>query len=84
VTTVIVSDLHLGSLADADLARSPEGSERLEETLSEAARVIVLGDLLELRERPVAAVLDLARPTSEGIGRATAGRRLTIVPGNHD
>jgi predicted phosphodiesterase len=84
VTTVIVSDLHLGSLGDSDLARSPEGMERLGEALSEGERVIALGDLLELRERPLPAVLELVRPVIERIGRATAGRRLTIVPGNHD
>jgi predicted phosphodiesterase len=84
VTTAIVSDLHLGSLGDSDLARSPEGMERLAEALSEADHVIALGDLLELRERRLPEVLELARPVIEHIGRATAGRRLTFVPGNHD
>jgi predicted phosphodiesterase len=84
MTTVIVSDLHLGTLGGWDLARSGEGAERLIDAISEAERVIVLGDLLELRERPVREVLELARPAIERIGRATAGRRLTLVPGNHD
>jgi predicted phosphodiesterase len=84
VTTVIVSDLHLGTLEGSDLARTPEGGERLIEAISDADRLIVLGDLLELRELPVRAVLDRARPTIERIGHATAGRRLTLVAGNHD
>lgn len=84
VTTAIVSDLHLGSLGESDLAREPDGAERLAGAVSDADRVIVLGDLLELRERPLAEVLDLARPTIERLGRATAGRRVTLVPGNHD
>jgi predicted phosphodiesterase len=84
VTTAIVSDLHLGSLGDSDLARTPEGMERLAAALSEAEHVIALGDLLELRERPLPKVLELVRPAIERIGRATAGRRMTIVPGNHD
>jgi hypothetical protein len=84
MTTVIVSDLHLGTLGGWDLARSGEPGERLIEAIAEGDRVIVLGDLLELRERPVRAVLELARPALERIGRATAGRRLTLVPGNHD
>jgi predicted phosphodiesterase len=84
VTTVIVSDLHLGTHEGSDLARSPEGGERLVEAISDAERVIVLGDLLELRERPLRAVLERVRPTIERIGRATAGRRLTLVAGNHD
>ena len=84
VTATIVSDLHLGTHGDFDLARSGEGADRLVEAISEGEQVIVLGDLLELRELPVRAVLDRARPTIERIGRATAGRRLTLVPGNHD
>jgi hypothetical protein len=84
VTTVIVSDLHLGTLEGSDLARSPEVSEHLIEAVSDSEGLIVLGDLLELRELPVRAVLERARPTIEAIGRVTAGRRLTLVPGNHD
>jgi hypothetical protein len=84
VTTVIVSDLHLGAHGGVDLARSPEAAERLIEAISESERVIALGDLLELRELALRPLLDLVRPTIERIGRATAGRRLTLVPGNHD
>ena len=84
MTTTIVSDLHLGTHGGFDLARSGEGAERLTDALSEGDRVVVAGDLLELRELPLRAVLDRARPTIERIGRATAGRRLTLVPGNHD
>lgn len=84
MTTTIVSDLHLGTHGGFDLARSGEGAERLTDALSEGERVVVAGDLLELRELPLRAVLDRARPVIERIGRATAGRRLTLVPGNHD
>jgi hypothetical protein len=82
--TAIVSDLHLGSLKGSDLARLPEVGERLAAALADADHAIVLGDLLELRERPVAEVLELARPFVEAVGRATAGRRVTVLPGNHD
>jgi predicted phosphodiesterase len=84
VTTTIVSDLHLGTHGGFDLARSGEGAERLIDALSEGDRVVVAGDLLELREMALRAVLDRARPAIERIGRATAGRRLTLVAGNHD
>lgn len=50
--TAIVSDLHLGTTSGADVARRPDVFERLAAALSEADRVVVLGDLLELRERP--------------------------------
>ena len=44
----------------------------------------MLGDLLELRERPVADVLADVEPTLRAIGAATAGKELVLVPGNHD
>ena len=84
MTIAIVSDLHLGSLEGADLARTDEGRERLAEALAGAERVILLGDLLELRERPVGQVVERCRPVMESIGRAAAGGRVTVVPGNHD
>ena len=82
--TAIVSDLHLGTTSGADVASRPEVQERLFEGLAPADRVVVLGDLLELRERPAAAVLERARPLLEGLGEATAGKQLLLVPGNHD
>jgi hypothetical protein len=84
VVTAIVSDLHLGALGRSDLAREPARRERLLEALSGADRVVLLGDALELRHRPLAEVLELARPFCEGLGRAAAGRRVVLVPGNHD
>src|SRR5680860_1462353 len=56
--TAIVSDLHLGTTSGADLARRPDVFEPLAAALSEADRVVVLGDLLELRERPATEVLE--------------------------
>jgi predicted phosphodiesterase len=84
VATVLISDLHLGSAIDVDLARRPELLERLVSALEGAERLVLLGDLLELRERPVARVLERARPVLEALGAVMAGRRVTIVPGNHD
>ena len=82
--TALVSDLHLGSIGGNDIVREPERRERLVAALEDADRVVLLGDALELRQRPVAAVLEIARPLFEALGRALAGRRLVIVPGNHD
>jgi hypothetical protein len=82
--TALVSDLHLGSIGGNDIVREPERRERLVAALEEADRVVLLGDALELRQRPVAAVLEIARPLFEALGRALAGRRLVLVPGNHD
>jgi hypothetical protein len=81
----IVSDLHLGTAVPAvDLARAGEPMERLVEAVSDADTVVLLGDVLELREGPVAGVLDTVRPVFERLGAAAAGKRVVLVPGNHD
>jgi predicted phosphodiesterase len=84
VATAIVSDLHLGTVSEADLARRPRALERLLAVAEEADRLVVLGDLLELRERPASAVLDDIAPVLGAIGDATAGKPVVLVPGNHD
>lgn len=84
VATAIVSDLHLGAGEGVDLAREPEPLELLCGALQRADRVVFLGDLLELRERPAAAVLDDVAPALRRLGEATAGRPVTVVAGNHD
>jgi len=82
--TVVVSDLHLGALGGTDVARDGEEREALVEALSGADRVVLLGDVVELRERPLADSLEVARPVFEQLGRALAGRPVVLVPGNHD
>lgn len=47
-------------------------------------RLVLLGDTLELRNRPVAEVLDASAPFFGALGHALQGRQLVIVPGNHD
>jgi hypothetical protein len=84
VRTAIVSDLHLGVLAGADVALLPEPRERMLAALAEADRAVILGDLLELRERPVPELLRHVRPFVEELGEALAGKPLVLVPGNHD
>jgi hypothetical protein len=82
--TAVVSDLHLGGLADADVARKEEPLAALVEAVSGADRLILLGDIVELRERPLAGALEVSRPVLEALGRAMAGRPVVLVPGNHD
>jgi len=84
MATAIVSDLHLGTTACTDLVRRADVRERLLEALAQADRVVLLGDTLELRERPAPEVLELARPLLDGLAQATAGKELVLVPGNHD
>jgi len=82
--TAVVSDLHLGGLADADVARTGRPLDALAEAVSDADRLVLLGDIVELRERPLARALEVARPVLERLGGAMAGRPVVIVPGNHD
>jgi calcineurin-like phosphoesterase family protein len=82
--TAVISDLHLGTLAEADVLRTAAARERLFETLAAADRIVLLGDTLELRERPVAALLEATGPFFAALGATAAGKRITIVPGNHD
>ena len=82
VATAVISDLHLGAVSGADVARRPEVTERLAAALARADRVVVLGDLLEMRERRADEILELAAPVLAAIGSATS--EIVLCPGNHD
>jgi UDP-2,3-diacylglucosamine pyrophosphatase LpxH len=82
--TAIVSDLHLGSGYGEDLLRDPGVRRTLLEEIAGADRLVLLGDVLELRELPLPEVLAAARPFFEELGEAMAGRPIVLVPGNHD
>jgi predicted phosphodiesterase len=84
VLTAIVSDLHLGTAYGSDIARHAEVRRRLLDAIAGAERIVILGDLLEMRERPAPVVLETAAPFLEALGDAAAGREVVIVPGNHD
>ncbi len=82
--TAIVSDLHLGDVFGEDLLRDADVRRVLLEQLAGADRLVLLGDVLELRELPFATVLESAQPFFEELGEAMAGRPVVLVPGNHD
>lgn len=84
MATALISDLHLGTSSNADILRHPEVRRRLIEELSGFDRVVLLGDAVELRERPLADALAAARPFLSELGEALAGREVLLVPGNHD
>jgi predicted phosphodiesterase len=83
VRAAIVSDLHLGLASGRDLLRREPVLDALTGAVAGAEELVLLGDVVELRERPVAHVLADAVPVLRRIGAAT-DRRITIVPGNHD
>lgn len=82
--TIIVSDLHLGSGGDIDLLRRPELREVLWAEIQGADEVVLLGDAVELRDRPLAEALELARPFFDELGSAIGAGSIVVVPGNHD
>ena len=83
--TLVLSDLHLASRTDADVLRHEKAREPLYAALGDVDRLVLLGDVLELRHGPVAAALDAARPLFEGIGAALpAHAEVVLVAGNHD
>jgi hypothetical protein len=84
VRTAIVSDLHLGSAHGEDVARDPAIRRVLLEEVEGADRLVLLGDALELRELPIARVLEAVGPFFAELGEAMAGKPVVLVPGNHD
>ncbi|HEX4306784.1 MAG TPA: metallophosphoesterase [Solirubrobacterales bacterium] len=82
--TAIVSDLHLGLASGRDVVRDPEIRAALCEELRSAERVVLLGDIVELRERPLGAALDQALPFFVELGAALGDVEVVLVPGNHD
>ena len=83
-STLILSDLHLGSQSGSDLLRRPQMREALLGSLEGIDRVILLGDILELRHGPVREAIDAARPFFEELGHALRDRELIMTAGNHD
>src|SRR5437763_10148756 len=84
MTTVVISDLHLGTRSQADVLRRSPMRKRLFERIEEADEIVLLGDVLELREQPLPAVLEVALPFFAELGDALPGRRVTLLGGNHD
>jgi Calcineurin-like phosphoesterase len=82
--TLIVSDLHLGSNLGSDVLIRPGPRAALLEALEDVDRLVLLGDVLELRHRPPRFAMAAARPFFEDLGQALAGRELVISAGNHD
>lgn len=82
--TLLVSDLHLGSLNGSGLLGKPELRRALVDALEDIDRLVLLGDVLELRHGPLREAMLTAQPFFEDLGAALAGRELVITAGNHD
>lgn len=85
VRTLVVSDLHLGSLLGRDVLRRPAALEALVAEVGRADRLVLLGDVVELLEGRPRRALATARRPLRAIGRALgADAEVLYVAGNHD
>jgi predicted phosphodiesterase len=82
--TLIVSDLHFGSTSRADVLRTSHAQQALLAALDGVDRLVLLGDVLELRHGPRRGALEAARPFFEALGEQMDGREIVLVAGNHD
>jgi hypothetical protein len=80
-----VSDLHLGARAQKDILRREAPRRALLGALQGVDRLILLGDVIELRQGPLRAALASAAPVLHEIGAAVGtDGEIVVVPGNHD
>jgi len=84
VQTLVASDIHLAAGFDGDLVRRPRFREIMLREAERADQVVLLGDVIELRDRPLAEALEIARPFFEELSTAIGDGRVVFVPGNHD
>lgn len=85
MSTLVVSDFHLGSRLRHDVLTHPEPLQRLLEAVGEAERLVLLGDIVELLEQRAETAMAEAEPVLRAIGRTLGpGREVILVPGNHD
>jgi hypothetical protein len=76
--------LHLGAATRVDLLRRKEVRASLLEALEDVDRLVLLGDVLELRHGPRRDAMGAARPFFEDLGRVMADREIVVSAGNHD
>ncbi len=82
--TAIISDLHLGAGSGEDVLRDEATRSILFEEIAGADRVVLLGDVVELRGQPLGVAMEHARPFFEELGAAIGDREVIVAPGNHD
>jgi hypothetical protein len=85
VTTLVVSDLHLGSRLGRDVLRRAEALDALLAAVDGLERLVLLGDVVELLEGRLRQALEVAEPVLRALGaRLGSAAEVVVVPGNHD
>jgi len=83
--TLVISDLHLGIRSGADVLSGPQALDALLGRLEGVQRLVLLGDVLELRGGPARDALAVAEPVMRAIGDALgSGGEVLLSAGNHD
>src|SRR3954454_8760290 len=82
--TAIISDLHLGVASDEDVLRDPAIRRILFEEIAGADRLVLLGDVVELRNLPLGPSLERSRPFFEERGEPMGAVEVPPVPATHD
>ena len=82
--TAVLSDIHLGASGGIDLLRRPEFREALWAALEGVDEVVLLGDIVELRDMRLSEAIEAARPFFDELGGPIGDGRVVVVPGNHD
>ncbi len=67
------------------MLRDPTARGRLLDRLPEVERLVLLGDIVELRQGPVRGALTVAEPVFHAVAEALGSNaEVVLVPGNHD
>jgi UDP-2,3-diacylglucosamine pyrophosphatase LpxH len=85
VSTLVISDMHLGTRLERDVLRRPEALEALLAALGGVSRLVLLGDVVELLEGRPERSMPIAEPVLREIGaRLGSDAEVVVVAGNHD
>src|SRR3954454_18541635 len=79
--TAIISDLHLGVASDEDVLRDAAVRRVLFEEIAGADRLVLLGDVVELRNLPLGPSLERARPFFKDLGEARGDVEVPLPRG---
>jgi hypothetical protein len=83
--TLVVSDLHLGSVLGRDVLRRPAALDALTAAVSGVDRLVLLGDTVEMLEGRPRRALEQARAPLGALASALGrGGEILVIPGNHD
>jgi hypothetical protein len=85
VRTLVISDLHIGAGHGRAALEDSQLVDTLADAIASADRLVLLGDIIELRQGPLQDALAAAsRVLPELVRGMAAGREVVVLAGNHD